>query len=130
MNVNRSVPLVDAHPPFFILFITFLQIAFGGSEDAITYQFTKHRNVAARIAPFKLKCAKHSCREADPSRGLRQGCFYIHSKVFEKTYHQRSIIELVFSSFECRFTAIVRAKKMVTQRLQLFLRCICYNLLS
>ena len=49
---------------------------------------------------------------------------------FEKTYHQRSIVESVFSSFKCRFTAVVRAKKMATQRLQLLLRCVCYNLLS
>ena len=49
---------------------------------------------------------------------------------FEDTYHQRSIVESVFSSFKCRFTAVVRAKKLATQRLQLLLRCICYNLLS
>ena len=49
---------------------------------------------------------------------------------FEKTYHQRSIVESVFSSLKCRFTAVVRAKKMATQRLQLLLRCVCYNLLS
>ena len=49
---------------------------------------------------------------------------------FEDTYHQRSIVESVFSSFKHRFTAVVRAKKMATQRLQLLLRCICYNLLS
>ena len=48
---------------------------------------------------------------------------------FEDTYHQRSIVESVFSSFKCRFTAVVRAKKSATQRLQA-LRCICYNLLS
>ena len=52
-------------------------------------------------------------------------------KEFEDTYHQRSIVESVFSSFKHRFTAVVRAKKkMATQRLQLLLRCICYNLLS
>ena len=49
---------------------------------------------------------------------------------FEDTYHQRSIVESVFSSFKCRFTAVVRAKKLSTQRLQLLLRCVCYNLLS
>ena len=49
---------------------------------------------------------------------------------FEDTYRQRSIVESVFSSFKCRFTAVVRAKKRATQRLQLLLRCICYNLLS
>ena len=45
---------------FLILFITSLWIVFDGSESAIIYQCAKHRNVAARIAPFKLKCAKHS----------------------------------------------------------------------
>ena len=49
---------------------------------------------------------------------------------FEETYHRRSIVESVFSSFKCRFTAVVRAKTLPTQRLQLLLRCACYNLLS
>ena len=49
---------------------------------------------------------------------------------FEKTYHQRSIVESVFSSFKGRFTAVVRAKSLPTQKLQLLLRCVCYNLLS
>ena len=49
---------------------------------------------------------------------------------FEETYHQRSIVESVFSSFKCRFTAVVRAKTLQTQRLQLLLRCVCYNMLS
>ena len=49
---------------------------------------------------------------------------------FDKTYHQRSIVESVFSSLKSRFTAVVRAKKTATQRLQLIFRCICYNLLS
>ena len=31
-----------------------------GSEATITCQCARHRNAAARIAPFKLKCAKHS----------------------------------------------------------------------
>ena len=51
-------------------------------------------------------------------------------KEFENTYHQRSIVESVFSSFKCRFTAVVRAKTLPTQKLQLLLRCACYNLLS
>ncbi len=49
---------------------------------------------------------------------------------FEETYHRRSIVESVFSSFKCRFTAVVRAKALQAQRLQLLLRCVCYNLLS
>ena len=56
--------------------------------------------------------------------------------LFEKTYHQHSIVESVFSSFKCRFTTSCsrkedgNAKKMATQRLHLLLRCVCYNLLS
>ena len=46
-------------PVFFILSITSLRIVFGGSEAAITYQCAKHRNTAARIAPFNSKCAGH-----------------------------------------------------------------------
>ena len=47
---------------------------------------------------------------------------------FEETYHQHSIVESVFSSFKCRFTAVVRVKTLQTRRLQL--RCVCCNLLS
>ena len=49
---------------------------------------------------------------------------------FEKAYHRRSIVESMFSSFKFRFTAVVRAKTLPTQRLQLLFRCACYNLLS
>ena len=34
-----------------------------GSEDAVTYQCARHKNAAAWIVPFKLKCAKHSFTE-------------------------------------------------------------------
>ena len=47
---------------------------------------------------------------------------------FEETYHRNSIMEPVFSSFKCRFTAVVRAKALPTQRL--LLRCVCCNLPS
>ena len=36
-----------------------MRIIFGRSKDAIAYQCAKHRNTAAQIAPFKVKCAKH-----------------------------------------------------------------------
>ena len=50
--------LLMSIPIFLILFITSLRIVFDESEAAITYQCTKHRNAAVRIAPFKIKCAK------------------------------------------------------------------------
>ena len=31
-----------------------------GSEDTITCQCVRHRNAASRIAPFKIKCVRHS----------------------------------------------------------------------
>ncbi len=49
---------------------------------------------------------------------------------FEKTYHQRSLVESVFSSMKERFTAVVRAKTAPMQRLQMALRCICYNIIA
>ena len=49
---------------------------------------------------------------------------------FEETYHQHNIVESMFSSLKCRFTTVVRAKTLPTQRLQLLLRCVCYNMLS
>ena len=42
-------------------------------------------------------------------------------------YHQRSAVESVFSSIKERFSGIVRAKNFVNQKLELALRCICYN---
>ena len=47
---------------------------------------------------------------------------------FEETYRRNSMMEPVFSSFKCRFTAVIRAKALPTQRL--LLRCVCYNLPS
>ena len=49
---------------------------------------------------------------------------------FERTYHRRSLVEPVFSSLKARFGAVVAAKTLPLQRLQLILRSICYNLLS
>ena len=49
---------------------------------------------------------------------------------FERTYRRRSLAESVFSSLKARFGAVVAAKTLPLQRLQLILRSICYNLLS
>ena len=49
---------------------------------------------------------------------------------FEMTYHRRSLVESVFSSLKARFGAVVAAKTLPLQRLQLILRSICYNPLS
>ena len=49
---------------------------------------------------------------------------------FERTGHRRSLVEAVFSSLKARFGAVVAAKTLPLQRLQLILRSICCNLLS
>ena len=54
-----TLPLADVRPHIFYLFITSMRITFDGSEDAITCQRARHGNAAARIAPFKSKCARH-----------------------------------------------------------------------
>ena len=46
---------------------------------------------------------------------------------FERAYHRRSLVESVFSSLKARFGAVVAAKTLPLQRLQLILRSICYN---
>ena len=48
----------------------------------------------------------------------------------ERTYHRRSLVESVFPSLKARLGAVVAAKTLPLQRLQLILRSICYNLLS
>ena len=53
-----------------------------------------------------------------------------NSKEFEMTYHRRSLVESVLSSLKARFGAVVAAKTLPLQRLQLILRSVCYNLLS
>ncbi len=49
---------------------------------------------------------------------------------FEKVYHQRSLVESVFSSMKERFGSVVAAKTLPMQRLQVILRNICYNLVA
>ena len=49
---------------------------------------------------------------------------------FGKVYHQRSLVESAFSSIKERFGAVVAAKTLPLQGLQLVLRSICYNLVS
>ena len=49
---------------------------------------------------------------------------------FARLYHRRSLVESTFSSIKARFGAVVTAKTLPLQRLQLILKSICYNLLS
>ena len=80
----------------------------------------------------RIKPKSNTVRNAkgsQPWRGMVD--LYMDDRdTFDSEYHQRNIAESVFSSFKCRFTVVVRAKALSTQRLQLLLRCACYNLLS
>ena len=78
--------------------------------------------------PVICTCKNHVARGFGPRAEMIR--WQENPEEFEETYHQRSIVESVFSSFKCRFTAVVRAKTLQTQRLQLLLRCVCYNMLS
>ena len=49
---------------------------------------------------------------------------------FERIYHRRSLVESVFSPLKTKFGAVVAAKTLPLQGLQLILRSICHNLLS
>ena len=49
---------------------------------------------------------------------------------FNEVYHERSLVETAFSVIKERFGAVARAKKFVMRKLQLVLRCICYNLIA
>ncbi len=49
---------------------------------------------------------------------------------FEKTYHQRSLVESAFSSIKARFDSTVRAMSLPMQSLRLTLKVFCYNLVS
>ena len=49
---------------------------------------------------------------------------------FDKVYHQRSLVENVFSVMKERYGATARARTSVMRKLQLTLKCICYNLTS
>ncbi len=49
---------------------------------------------------------------------------------FAKAYGQRSLVENTFSVMKERFGAVARARTASMRRLQLVLKCICYNLVA
>ncbi len=49
---------------------------------------------------------------------------------FAKIYGQRSLVENTFSVIKERFGAVARARTAVMRKLQLALKCICYNLVA
>ena len=53
-----------------------------------------------------------------------------NSEEFERPYRRRSLVESAFSSFKARFGAVIAAKTLPLQRLQLILRSTYHNLLS
>ena len=49
---------------------------------------------------------------------------------FGRIYHRRSLVETAFSVIKERFGAVARARTPAVRKLQLVLRCICYNLVA
>ena len=49
---------------------------------------------------------------------------------FGWTYHRSSLVETTFSVIRERFGAVARAKMPAMWKLQLVLKCICYNLVA
>ena len=49
---------------------------------------------------------------------------------FAKIYGQRSLVENTFSVIKERFGAVARARIAAMRKLQLALKCICYNLVA
>ncbi len=77
------------------------------------------------IWPRRNHTAKGFNPRAEMLRWFRQD-----REGFEKVYHQRSLVESVFSSMKERFGSVVAAKTFPMQRLQIILRSICYNLIA
>ena len=69
----------------------------------------------------------HTAKGFNPRAGMLRW-FRRDQDGFEKVYHQRSLVESVFSSMKERFGSVVAAKTLPMQRLQVILRNICYNL--
>ena len=65
--------------PFDILPLSMLDY---DNSGGVACQRARCGNAADRVATFKLKCAKHSFKEIDPSSKLRLECFCMHSKLF------------------------------------------------
>ncbi len=76
-----------------------------------------------------IPCHHHTAKGFNPRAEMLRW-FRRDQDGFEKVYHQRSLVESVFSSMKERFGSVVAAKTLPMQRLQVILRNICYNLVA
>ncbi|MBI5797641.1 hypothetical protein HZA98_01915 [Candidatus Woesearchaeota archaeon] len=56
------------------------------------------------------------------------GADYLTKMYQEKTYHQRSKVETVFSVIKKRMTSALKATKLKNQKLELAYKCLAYNI--
>ncbi len=79
--------------------------------------------------PF-LKPAKNVTSRAKrcPAWKRMVQSYHHHAIEWMEIYHERSQVESVFSAFKRLFGAFTRAKRWVTQRVELELRAVAYNL--
>ena len=92
--------------------------------------YENYRMICSRSRrPVSDPRKEHALKDCNPKTEMlrwRQE----NSEEFERTYHRRSLVESAFSLLKARFGAVIAAKTLLLQRLQLILRSICYNLLS
>ena len=99
-----------------------LDAAYDAYENYRVIRYSSRRPV---IDPRKDRTLKGYNPRAEIPRWRKE-----NPEAFERTCHRRSLVESVFSPLKARFGAVVAAKTLPLQRLQLILRSICYNLLS
>ena len=99
--------------------------------DAAYDAYENYRVIRQQRQEARDRPAPRTIPSRATTRGQRcSGGGQENPEEFERTYHRRSLVESVFSSLKARFGAVVAAKTLPLQRLQLILRSICYNLLS
>lgn len=76
--------------------------------------------------PFRRRASKKSRGSLVWKRMLT--LFLEEGKKFYKHYHLRSNIESTFSAIKGRFGSRLYTRNIVSQRNELYLKCICYNL--
>ena len=90
--------------------------------------YENYRMIRSSRRPVIYPRKDHTLRGYNPSAEMLRWRKE-NPEEFERTYHRRSLVESVFSSFKARLGAVVAAKTFPLQRPQLILGSICYNLL-
>ena len=111
----------------------FARMPDGGGHIMLDFAYDAHRNCKMIYESGRKPVVWP--REGSTARGFSAKTEMIRwlerdPEGFGKVYHQRSLVESVFSSIKERFGAVVAAKTLPLQGLQLVPRSICYNLIA